>query len=172
VSEPCPGCGLLLEAVAGPTDAYGGASAACWRLYGDVLSREFSDASYFASNQLSAHAYMAQHPSQSSRAAVQSVWVHLAALQLRLERDAPVDVVARAMARLTAAQPTYEWLDPPASRGDVTVREIAAARDAEEHANVTRRWAAAVWYAWQAHHEAIRAVAATALSARSRGGSL
>ena len=114
---------------------------------------------------------MAQHPSRSSRAAVQSVWVHLVALQLRLERDAPVDVVARAMARLTAAQPTYEWLDPPPSRGDVTVREVAAARDAEEHANVTRRRADAVWQAWRAHHDAIRAVAATALSSR-RSGSL
>jgi hypothetical protein len=76
------------------------------------------------------------------------------------------------MARLTAAQPGYEWLEPPASRGDVTVREVAAARNADEHATLTRRWADAVFYAWRAHHDAIRALAATALSSRSRGGSL
>jgi hypothetical protein len=172
MTDRCPGCGLALAPFAGPTDAYGGASAACFRLYGDVLAREFSEPAWFASHQLSAHAYMAQHPSSSSRAAVQSVWVHLGALQLLLERDAAADVVARAMSRLTATQPTYEWLDPPASRGDITVREVAAARDADEHAKLTRRWADAVWQAWREHHDAIRALAATALSSRSRGGSL
>ena len=34
----CPGCGLELEVVDGPTHDYIGASPACWALYGQVLA--------------------------------------------------------------------------------------------------------------------------------------
>jgi hypothetical protein len=160
MAQPCPGCRLELEPFDGPTDAYGGASPACFRLYGELLAREFSDPAYFASHQLSGHAYMVQHPSRRSRAAVQSVWVHLVALHLRLERAASIPVVGRTMARLTASRPHFEWLEPPADRGAVTVRDVLAARDAAEHAELARRWASSVFQAWSMHHEVIRRLAA------------
>lgn len=44
--ETCPGCGLRLKRVEGPTDPYSGASASCWAAFGEVLSREFQELSY------------------------------------------------------------------------------------------------------------------------------
>ena len=161
--EPCPGCHARFDALGGPTDPYGGASAACWRAYGDVLAREFSDPAYFAAHQWSAHAYLAQHPSRRSRAAVQSVYVHLVALQLLVERGLPAATVGRALARLTASRPSFAWLTPPEDRGAVDVTHLAGAPGPEEHEARARRWAEAVWQAWAAHHATIRTLASTLL---------
>jgi hypothetical protein len=45
---PCVGCGALLPNEDNPTHRYLESSPACWRLYGDVLAREYSDARYHA----------------------------------------------------------------------------------------------------------------------------
>lgn len=154
----CPGCAIELPVTDGPTDPYGGASAACWALYGEVLAREFSDARHFAVHRLSVDAYMAQHPSRSSRAAVQSVWVHLAGLYLVLERRMPTPQVERMLALLTHRN--FEWLDPPPSRGASNAAQVAAAAEAEEHVQAVERWARETWQAWALHHTAVRALVA------------
>ena len=154
----CPGCGVELPVRDGPTDLYGGASAACWALYGEVLAREFSDAKHFAVHRLSVDAYMAQHPSQVSRAAVQSVWVHLAGLHLVLDRCLPAPRVGRMLARLTHRN--FEWLEPPLSRGASNVAQVAVAAEAEEHLQAVERWARETWQAWALHHAAVRALVA------------
>jgi hypothetical protein len=150
----CPGCSLELEEVEGPADAYGGASPACWALYGEAMAREFSSPEFFAGHRVSVDAYMTQHPSKSSRAAIQSVWVHLAGLYLVLEKNHPAP--ARVMAKLVETKREYEWLAPPAVRGGVTVKDVLAAPDAKAHVAAARRWAEAVWAAWEPHHPRIR----------------
>src|SRR4051794_24590014 len=97
----CPGCAVELDQLEGPTDPYGAASPACWAVFGIVMAREFSGEAHFASHRLSVDAYMAQHPSQSSRAAVQSVWLHLVGLHLVLERQSAPSYVARLLGQLS-----------------------------------------------------------------------
>ena len=58
----CPGCGLELPQRDGPVHPYIGASAACWSLYGEVLTREYGDASYRSAHRLTLDAYAVQHP--------------------------------------------------------------------------------------------------------------
>ena len=158
LNTTCPGCGVQLPVMDGPTDPYGGASAACWALYGEVMAREFSGARHFAVHRLSVDAYMAQHPSRVSRAAVQSVWVHLAGLYLVLERLIPAPQVGRMLARLTHRN--FEWLEPPLSRGSSNAAQVALAAESEQHGQAVERWAREVWRAWAQHHAAVRALVA------------
>lgn len=152
----CPGCGVALEAVEGPLDPYGASSPACWAAYGEVMAREFSDLGHFASHRMGVDAYMAQHPSRSSRAAVQSVWVHLAALCLAIERDAPPAYVAKLMAKMTLPQREFEWLESPPHGRAITVGRLAASEGAVAHFEAVRAWGESVWESWSEHHHRIR----------------
>jgi hypothetical protein len=158
MKSPCPGCAVELEAQEGPTDPYGASSPACWAAYGIVMARGFSGEAHFASHRLSVDAYMSQHPSRISRAAVQSVWLHLVGLCLVLERGATPSYVARALGQLSRPKRQLDWLEPP-PLGGVTVTDVVNAIRPEEHAQATRRWAAFVWRAWSPHHLAIRDLA-------------
>jgi hypothetical protein len=42
-SRPCVGCGAVVPDADGPAHRYFGASPGCWRLYGEVLGREYAD---------------------------------------------------------------------------------------------------------------------------------
>ena len=154
MNSACPGCGLDLPAVEGPCDPYGASSPACWAEYGEIMAREFSDASHFASHGMSVDAYMAQHPSRSSRASIQSVWVHLAGLCVVLERGATGPLRGRLMAKMTAPKRDFEWLVPPLPG---TTSTVASVRDGEgSHASRVRTWAESVWASWAPHHGRIR----------------
>jgi hypothetical protein len=158
----CPGCAAEHVPQDGPTDPYGGASPECWALYGQIMAKEFSGAEHFAAHRWSVDAYMVQHPSRVSRAAIQSVWVHLAALHLGLERRFPASRIGPVMAQLTHR--SYAWLEPPPAVGQVTALDVASATDAAEHFTLVRRWADSVWRAWQAHHAAVRQVVDSVLA--------
>ncbi len=153
----CPGCAVELDGIDGPTDPYGGSSPACWAAYGIVMARAFSDEGHLTARRLSVDAYMAQHPSRGSRAAVQSVWVHLVGLCLVIERGVAPTHVARVMAQLTRFKRASDWLEPPLLEG-ITAKDVASATGPEEHAQATRRWAEFVWGAWRPHYAAIRAL--------------
>ena len=158
--ETCPDCGSVLPPQPGPAHAYLGATPSCWALYGAVLAREYGDPALRGEvHRLSVDAYAAQHPGSPGRRAAQSVWVHLTGLHLGLERQLAPAFIRRAMAALTSEADPPSWLTPPASRGAITVVDIAAAPDNLAHAALVRRWAEDVWDAWAEHHEAVRSLA-------------
>ena len=149
----CPGCGLELPDRAGPTHPYIGASAECWRIYGIVLARAYGTERDVL--QLVVDSYACQHPGTRSRRATQSVGLHLTTLCLFLE--AGVDPrrgseLHRAMAGRTA----FDWLEPPATRGEVTVATVAAMHMPGEYREVAWLWARSVWGAWEPHHARVR----------------
>jgi hypothetical protein len=159
----CPGCGALVPLVEGPTHAYYGEAPGCWALYGEVLAREYGDFRFGRVHHLTVDAYAAQHPGLPERRTIQSVAVHLIGLHLALERGvAPGDLVrARRAAADRSAQ--FRWLEPPVSRGDVTVRDVhAAGDDPDAHGRLVRAWASGAWQAWAPYHAQIRAWAAAA----------
>jgi hypothetical protein len=154
---PCPGCGVNLPPRDGATDPYGAASPACWAAYGELMALEFSGAANFASHRLSVDAYMTQHASRASRASIQSVWVHLAALHMSLELGYSPPQVGRAMAQLTHR--SYTWLEPPPLTGQLTIGDMTATPASPElHFDQVQRWAKSVWQAWAVHHDAVRAL--------------
>jgi hypothetical protein len=155
-----PGCDLELLEEDGPTHAYLGASAACWRIYGEVLAREYEDLNYWRAHQYTAHAYAAQHPGKPNPQTIQSINVHLVALYLLLEKELEPHQVAKPMAQLAKIKAQLEWLEPPDSRGELTIREVHAAQESAQHLDLTQRWAKSVWQAWKHQHTAIRSLAA------------
>lgn len=142
---------------------YVGAIPGCWAVYTELMGRELSNPRLAGVHMLAVDVYMAQHPGTPGRQAAQSAWVHLVGLCLVLEHGFDVVMSARAKARVAAPDAAFEWLEPPASLGVVTVLDVLAAPDAEGAAAV-RRWAESVWAAWSPHHAAIRARAAGLLA--------
>jgi Family of unknown function (DUF5946) len=153
---PCPDCRALVPDVEGPTHAYIGGNAGCWAAWGELQARACADPALAAVMPLAVDAYAAQHHGVEGRRQAQSVWVHLVSLCLELERGwSPGDGI-RAKQRLLERDPIFAWLEPPDDPGPVTVLDVAASSGADAAAAV-RRWAAAVWDAWSAHHPPIRA---------------
>ena len=156
--RPCVGCGAPVPAESGPAHRYIGASPGCWRLYGEVLGREYEDYARFAPvHRLTVDAYAAQHPGEPSPQSIGSVGVHLVRLHLQLERGLPHDRANDAMLEISSRlKKNFVWLEPPASLGDATVLDVLDAREPEEHIERVREWAASVWGAWAPHHETVR----------------
>ena len=149
----------------GPTQAYLGASASCWALYGDVLAREYSDPHYMKVHRLTVDAYAAQHPGKPERRSIQSVWVHLTGLFLVLEKRLADDKVRRVMSLVTKYPEPLHWLEPPIRYG-CTVGDVVRAHDAASHAELVRQWAEDVWHGWGPHHSAVRLFAENQLARR------
>lgn len=76
---------------------------------------------------------------------------------LLLVRSVDMRRANAAMLAATApsAKPRYTWLTPPPSLGDMTVADVRKAKNAVEHMQLVRAWAAAAWSAWSPHHETI-----------------
>jgi Family of unknown function (DUF5946) len=155
---PCPDCGALIDDVEEVrTDHfYAGASAGCWLAYTELIGRQMSDPALAEARMLSVDVYMAQHPGTFNRQAAQSVWVHLVGMCLSLEHGYDAMASIRAKARLAAPDARFEWLEPPADLGPITVLDVLATATATDHASAVDKWARTVWEAWSPHHSAIR----------------
>ncbi len=156
----CPGCGLLLAPVDGPTHRYIGASAACWRLYGEVLTREYADVRYGRVHRLTVDTYAAQHPGTASPQSIRSVAIHLIGLHTVLEQNVSPQNTYETIQRAAGKERTYWWLEPPADMGPMTVRDVHLASDPQEHERLVWAWSRSVWRAWAMHHETVRQWAA------------
>jgi hypothetical protein len=126
-------------------------------MYNEVLARQISDVSYGRARLLSVNAYAVQHPGHRERRTAQSVAVHLAGLCLALERDADDATITRRMSALANARSEHPWLEPPASRGELTVADVRRTSDRDEHLSMVSRWARSAWEAWTEHHNTVRA---------------
>ena len=166
-TDRCPGCGIVAPSDGGPTHAYLGSSAGCWRRYGEILAREFQEPEWFASHQITVDAYAAQHPGVPERRSAQSVALHLTTLGLIFERDFdPAD--APKLHKRMAHRPDYSWLEPPSMEGTSTVLDVLGARDPDEHERLFRRWGREIWDAWGDHRETLWRWLDAALGSESR----
>ena len=159
--ERCPDCHAWVPHVDGPhPHPYLGGTPGCWQIYGEVLAREYGDRAYWEVHRLTVDAYSAQHPGKPERRAIQSVNGHLFSLHLMLERRLDSTYATRALgALIDRAAAEFKWLEPPPDPGPITVVDVHVTRGVEEHVATVRRWAASVWGAWAAHHDAVRELA-------------
>ncbi len=158
----CPGCGLRLAASDGPVHAYIGASAACWALYGRALERAYADPACRIVLQLAVDAYACQHPGDPARRPAQSVGLHLMTLCMVLE-DGADPREGPQLHRSMVARPSFDWLEPPPERGEVTVAVFLDAPNADAYVRAAWSWARDVWRAWEPHHGTVRAWIAPSL---------
>jgi hypothetical protein len=157
-TSPCPGCGVVLPVVEGPTHAYMESSPACWSAYAEVLAREYSDPALFARvHRLTVDTYAVQHPGHDSPPAVQSVAVHLISLCALHEQGATPERARDLIREAVRVRGRHPRLARPADLGAVTVAEVRAARTPAEHEERVRAWARSAWDAWGEHHPQVRA---------------
>ena len=156
-AEPCPGCGAIVPRVEGPTHRYLVSAPGCWRAFGEVLAAEFGDPLFFPVHAMTVDTYALQHPGTPSQQTIRSAAIHLAALCAVLERgyDARRSMAVRRLLRERFGD-ELTWLEPPASKGAVTVLDVVGAADGEAHRERVERWAAATWMAWGRHHDVVR----------------
>lgn len=153
---PCPGCGGLFPEVEGPTHRYMESSPGCWAIYGEVLAREYSEPAYAENYRLGVDAYAVQHPGRPSPQSIQSVGLHLIRLCLILEDGLELSRANEAMLKATESKKDFFWLEPPNSRGAITVADVYRAGTAKEHKDVVHKWSKSAWDAWASHHDQIR----------------
>lgn len=156
-TEPCPGCGAAVPRIDGPTHRYLAGAPGCWRAFGEILAAEFGDPAFFPVHAMTVDTYALQHPGMPSPQTIRSAAIHLAALCVVLERgyDATRAMAVRRLPRERLGEELI-WLEPPASRGTVTVLDVIGATSGEEHRDRVERWAAATWDAWGEHHDLVR----------------
>ena len=152
----CVGCGALFPDTDGPTHRYMESSPGCWACYGEVLAREYGDYRYARAHRLTVDAYAVQHPGRPAPRSIQSVALHLMSLCAILEKGRDHQTATELLQRGSGRKELFRWLEPPASRGRITVLDVHQAGDAEEHAAAVREWAGSAWSAWSGHHEVIR----------------
>ena len=152
----CPGCRGLFSDDGGVAHAYIGASSGCWKVYGEILAKEFGDYKYPAVHRLTVDAYCAQHPGEPSAQSIQSVGIHLIALYLGLEMRVPLPRITAMMDRLLKKGSPFKWLKTPEDLGKMTVLDVAKASSFGEHEQLVCAWAKEVWEAWEPHHKTVQ----------------
>ena len=151
----CPGCGLELPSRAPAEEAHPGASAACWQAYSELAARTLTDRDPTFPHQMAVDAYAAQHASPASKPI--TIAFALIGLHLACERQLTGREAQRV--HMVLARRRQEWpvLEPPRTRGSVTVADPLAAA-AGARAEALRRWAASVWAAWHPQHDRVAAL--------------
>jgi hypothetical protein len=136
-------------------DGYYNCSAECWRVYTEVLEKEYSNAALFGQvHQMTVDSYAVQHAGGPHPD--KSVDVHLVGLHLVLNEGVRSPEVPARLQRLASRIKTWPHFEPPATSGPLTVFDVAVADD---HAVAVHEWATQVWSAWSQHHTAIAALA-------------
>jgi hypothetical protein len=152
----CYGCGAPVEDIEGPVHRYVGAPAGCWKIFTEVLAKEYSDYILLEqTHRLTVDAYAVQHPGKPSRQAIQSVNVHLMRLYLGLEKNITGKEANDAMKKIAGRKHNFTWLTPPELNGTITVIDVSKAGSLEEHKRLVKKWARSVWDAWKEHHEKV-----------------
>ncbi|HEV2237003.1 MAG TPA: DUF5946 family protein [Ktedonobacterales bacterium] len=157
----CPGCGLRLVADPAAIPAPWDASAECWGLYGALSAYTITRGRDEFIHQHVVDAYGAQHVGPRSRPI--GVAFALLGLYYACERDysgLQVQRMHMLLARRAKAWPPFARPPDVASMtvADVLAAEPGAARDTAIHA-----WARAVWAAWRAEHDRVRALDAAVM---------
>ncbi len=151
----CSGCGSRLPAVNGPIHAYMLSSPACWNAFGAVIEREYSDPRLMNVHRLTVDTWAVQHPGDGSRRAIQSVGLHLARLLVQLEQGLSETGTASAMLAFASCKAELPEL-PPRQSYRMTVADVVACVEPDEHRRAVLRWAEETWADWADQHDFIR----------------
>ncbi len=152
----CFSCGGEYPNIDGPMHRYMSSSPGCWSVYGEVLSREYSDPAYFEVHRLTVDAYAVQHPGSTDRQSIQSVGLHLIRLCMFLEHDLRAENANDAMLEAARDKHSFIFLEPPKDLGSITAADVYRAKSAKEHKAIVKEWAKIAWDAWSTHHDTIR----------------
>ncbi len=153
----CPLCGRLDDSDVGVSPPHLTTRPACWAHYRRMVGQQYRDPARWELRGLTRDAYGAQHAGGRSRAAVSATGIHLIGLSLSLDRGLDTDDVgtvrAAAIDRLSEG---LTWLQPPTAVIHPSIEALAEVDALDAYSTVARRWAEAVWSAWERHHPTVR----------------
>lgn len=166
----CFSCKGLAPDVDGPTHAYMLSSPGCWKLYCEILAKEYTPENYDPNIQsITADTYATQHPGKPERRAIQSVNGHLMSLYVVFEKGLRVQEAHAVLIKAVEDkefQKQFQWLEPPSFDGTLSVSGVIKARDFER-VELVRKWGDSVWHAWKRKHYAtIAGLADKAINSR------
>jgi hypothetical protein len=149
----CLWCKGEFEDVVGSEHEFFGSSRGCWEAYSRALAVEYEHYDVLGDvHRLTVDTYAAQHPGRPSRKSIQSVWGHLMAMHLYLEREQCGDRVRAALGRFVDAGLPLEWLPPPEFTGTLTVNHVLESSTSEDHIRRVNEWGRSVLACWRGEH--------------------
>lgn len=156
-AESCPSCGA--PDVGGVTG--------CQALFNAIGARSYENPGYAAVHELLVDAYCLQHPEPYCHSA-KSYAAHLTRLCCGIERGGDRKIY-RAIHIWLSGPAKIEKPEVLASRGEVTIAHVQAARNVEEHQKFVREWAESVWKAYASQHALARQWIAASLGQKPKG---
>ncbi|MGH2616307.1 MAG: DUF5946 family protein, partial [Thermomicrobiales bacterium] len=85
---------------------------------------------------------------------------------LVLERGYDFAQATDAMSTLLRTGDAFPNFEPPSFLGSITVQDVRAAANFDQHVDLVNRWGESAWAAWESHHETIHRWVDTSLAAR------
>jgi hypothetical protein len=152
-------CNASIPNIEGPVSSqkYLPQSPGCWKLYTDVLAKEYGEWQYPDIHRLTVDCYAAQHPTvQPDQKSAQSVTVHLIAIYFALEKNMTSKDITKRMGEIVSSHKgEFDWLEPPENLGVVTISDVHKAKNFDEHLKLVTQWAHSIWDAWREYHRKI-----------------
>jgi hypothetical protein len=152
--DRCPDCGASVR----------GGRAGCQALWDEISAHAYRDPSYAATHALAFDAYCMQHPERYCRSA-KSYAAHLTRLCCGWEQGGDPKIYA-AIQKWLNGTVAIEKPEAPGYRGQMTVADLRAARQMDEHTRLVHSWAESVWAAYTSQHDLARNWIQAALSKR------
>jgi hypothetical protein len=134
--ERCPECGAIVQ----------GGLAGCQAAWEAVAFQAYRNPAYAALYDLAFDAYCMQHPEQYGRSA-KSYAAHLTRLCCGLEYNRDPAVYA-AIRRFLDGRVSLEKPPLLSERGQLTILDVLAAHNPQEHTRLVEEWANSVWKAY------------------------
>jgi len=152
----CPGCGVKVPEIDGPTHAYMLSAPACWERYCALEDWKAGlvRGEGFTTIQNLVDTYAAQHASNLDRRNRRSVAVHLMSLCAGLEQG--VSGKQRRSRIGIWVRREYPALEPRPAGFAITAPDVASAAESTRPSMIDQM-ATLTWSAWVLHHNTIRA---------------
>jgi hypothetical protein len=152
----CFSCGALVPNIDGPVHAYMTSAPGCWKLYGEILAKEYSTENYDPIvHRITVDTYAVQHPGVPEKRAINSVNFHLIRLFLIFEKNLETSQANSVMQQVSNNEELHKlftWLESPTFEKTLTVTDVIHATSMEEHKRLVNEWGLSVWNVWKKKH--------------------
>jgi hypothetical protein len=131
----------------------------CKEMFEAILVKDYSELGYAAVHQLVVDCYVLQHPfGHSPRSNAYHMMNLCGILEYGRSPGAGTNDGVKGKDQ-EAKYRAFPELSAPADQGPVTVLDVLAATDLEQHKKLVQKWALSVWEAWAFHHDWARQAA-------------
>lgn len=153
----CFSCGALVPKIEGPIHKYMLADPGCWKLYGEILAKEYTQNNYDPdAHRITVDTYAVTHPGlKEERRAIQSVNIHLIRMYYQFEKNIQgkqLLQIIKDAAEDRELHKLFIWLNPPSFKNTLNITHVLSASNMQEHKERVYDWGLSIWTAWKKVH--------------------